>query len=283
MDLKATMRSVLWLLSLAAVLALAACDGSPPAEVLPAPAASLSPEPPSLPTMTPLPPPTVTPFPTATPDGSSLPPAAEEGGETGQVTVLPAPNAGPPSDLELGNVIFRSDFSVGWPTLDQGTIKIGLDGGQYVFEVGPFDGGFITTTAVNQADLYASVEVLPVECPPRGGYGLLFRYNDAGSYYAFTVYCDNTFAVTGRVGGALVGLGVEPGTLPAGLDASSAVVHTVAVLTRGGEFTLYLDGQVVARFTDERLGTGDIALYAASQSGSPARISFDNLEVRAIR
>ncbi len=282
MDLKATICSVLWLLSLAAVLALAACGGSP-AEGLPVPTASLPAEPPLLPTMTPLPPPTVTPFPTATPGGSPLLSAAEEGVEAGQVTALPIPNAGPPADLELGSVIFRSDFGAGWPSIDQGAVRIAPADGQYVFEVGPFDGGFITTTAVNQANLYASVEALPAECPPRGGYGLLFRYNDAGSYYAFTVYCDNTFAVTARMSGAVVALGVEPGALPAGLEASSPVTHTVAVLTRGSEFTLYLDGQVVTRFADERLVTGDIALYATSQSDSPARVSFDNLEVRTIR
>ena len=187
------------------------------------------------------------------------------------------------ADLDLGSPIYQTDFAANWPSISEDTAQIQIDRGQYLFEVGPFDGRFIWTTAVDQPDLFASIEATPSECPPRGGYGLAFRFKDLDNYYLFTVFCDNTYTVVARINGALSGVGLEASALPGGLDAGSVSTHTVGVLTSGSDFSLYLDGQLVTTFSDARLDSGDIAWYAVSQSDTQASIRFDNLEVRAIR
>ena len=263
-----------------------------------------------------LPPPTVTPFPTVTPRAASD--DAEEGaaiaeapaptatGEAGAVveatepspaagTATPAPEpensprpASDASDEGLPGVsqdrmIFAADFYQGWPSVDQATVKIRLEAGRYVFEVGPYDAGLINTTAVNQQDMYVRVEVTPEVCPAGGGYGLLYRFTDTDNYYLLMVSCENRYSVVARVNGAFVGGTLIEGELPSGLDAASQQVHALGLLVQADRHTLYFDDQLLGSFEDAQLGQGDVALYAVSQGSEVLRVAFDNLEVWTVR
>jgi len=176
-----------------------------------------------------------------------------------------------------------ADFSQGWPSIDEATAKIRLAGGRYIFEVGPFDGRFITTTAIDTDDLYAQVEATPESCLEGGGYGLLFRFSDNGNYYLYNVYCNNTYTVIARVNGSLAPSALSHGPLPGSVRVSDAYPNTLGVLTTGDRFTLYLDNQVVASVSDDRHATGDLALYVVSEGANIVRVAFDNLEVWAVR
>jgi hypothetical protein len=261
------------------------------------------------PTATFLPPPTVTPFPTVTPRGPAsmtgtpgmagmgtpnppapTPPNSATSGTATLATLGPATNAptvsapgAPPVPAELGRVLFMADFSQGWPSIDEETAKVAISGGKYVFEVGPFDGRFMSTTTVDEGDLYAQVEVIPQECSQGGGYGLLFRFADEGNYYLFNVYCNNTFTIIARVNGRLAPSPLAHGPLPEEVNASSTTTHTVGVLTVGDEFTLLLDGVTITSVRDTRHVSGDVALYAVSEGENIFKVAFDNLEVWAVR
>jgi len=178
-------------------------------------------------------------------------------------------------------VIFSADFYQGWPSIQDTSAKIYLSNGQYIFEVGPYDGRFIATTAVNRSDLYAQVEATPIECVTNGGYGLMFRFSDAGNYYLLTIFCNNSFSVVSRIGGTFAGGVALTGTLPAGLDAASLTTHTLGVLSRANTHTLYFDGQAIASFSDDRLQQGDVAIYAVSEGSGVLKVAFDNLKVWA--
>lgn len=237
-------------------------------------------------TPTPTPLPTVTPFPTgngvaATTDRSEDSVGEDISETTPSATSLARPTTAPPaaSSASRGRVIYSTDFSQGWPTMDEPTASLGLADGRYVFEVGPFDGRYITTTVVSESVYLAEVDVHPEVCPAKGGFGLLFNYADSANYYAFTVYCDNRLTVVGRQNGALFGVGVEGASLPGGLTASGGGAHLIAVMAKNGAFTLYFDDQVVATFSDDRVPAGDIAVYATSQGGEAVRVGFDNLTV----
>ncbi len=242
-------------------------------------------------TPTPLPPPTVTPFPTVTPRGvagqietpGATPP---ESGVT--ATAMPATAevatstpSGPPIGAALGAVLFQADFSQGWLVIDEQTARVRLSGGQYIFEVGPYDGRYITTTAIDEADYYAEVEVYPEQCGEGGGYGLLFRYLDGANYYQITIYCNNRHSLIGRVNGSLLPSALSHGSLPDNLTADAS--HSIGVMTKGTSLMVFLDGQLLASADDEHLEQGDIALYVVSQSTGVTRVAFDNLEVWAVR
>ncbi len=231
------------------------------------------------PTATFLPPPTVTPFPTAapgrSPDGVPRPPLAASATQTAP---HPAPD-GPPVRLEPGQLIFTTGFDQGWPTIDEATAKIRPAGGAYLFEIGPNALRYLSTTAVDVADMYAQVEVLPESCPSSGGYGLFFRMADAGNYYALTIFCDNRLTVFARSAGALVGDALVDTNLPDGLDAAAPVTHNLSILAEGSSFTVCFDGQAAASFTSDLHARGDVAVYAVSPADDVLRVAFDNLKV----
>lgn len=273
----------------------------------PGPTYALSPA-----TSTPLPPPTVTPFPTrgqdevaaVEPTGENVDVTPEETIEasptptTGaaQQTATPAgsqPTAAPttaptqastgdgfPSGVNVDSRIFYADFYQGWPEIDEATAHLYIAQGQYKFELGPFDARFITTSTVNQADIYTQVDVNPEECVTGGGYGLLFRYIDASNYYLVTLYCDNTFAVVARIGGSVTGGALVSGSLT---GANNPTSHKLGVLSQGSAHTIYFDGQEIGSFDHSVHGQGDVAIYAISQSESVIEVAFDNLEVWSIR
>jgi hypothetical protein len=304
------------LIGLGLAFFLVACRGEPPPALPTATPGPTQPIPTSTPT--PLPPPTVTPFPTRASSGEGVPlpetPPASEGTATpggseqlptSTPTVAPTvgaaepqstPSQGPPPTqaaqageggfppgVAVGPRVFYADFYQGWPSINDETARLYIYGGRYIFEIGPFDARFMATTAVDRRDIYTQVEVAPDTCPTGGGYGLLFRFADAGNYYLVTIFCDNTFSVSAKVGGTIVGGVFADGPLPGGVDATSPVAHKLGVLSQGDAHTLYLDGQTFAEFTDAAHERGDVALYAISQSNAVLQVAFDNLEVWTVR
>ena len=262
------------------------------------PTATLIPtQPVSTNTPTPLPPSTVTPYPTITPqgdvsqldevvaagNGEGVAPTGGSSGSAQSDTPIPTVrvSAGSaqgdvPSSLNLGSPIFTADFTQGWPSVDDSTAKISIINGQYTFTIGPFDGRFFNTSTVDQGDLYAQVDVQILECSEGGVYGLLFRQSDAGNYYAFILFCNNTYSVIARVNGSLISSPIVAGNL-SGSDASG--VHSLGVLAEGNNLTFYVDGQQLASASDQRQTRGDVAMYAASQSTNVMQVAFDNLKV----
>jgi hypothetical protein len=248
-------------------------------------------------TPTPLPPPTVTPYPSVVSDPATILPVegtteitgSPTAGTTIATTKSPQATAGatsattaqPATDLNLDRKIYSADFAQGWPTQNDTTIKMGITNGQYSFAIGPFDAAFRNTGVVNQADLYAKIEVTISECPEKAGYGLRFRLAGNNDAYTFLVFCEGTYSLTGRINGSLLQSPLASGSLPGGTDAQSGI-HTLSILARGNILRIYLDDVLLAEAEDSRLDTGDVALYALSEGVGIIEVAFDNLEVWTI-
>lgn len=278
------------ILPLGLAILLVACSRTPPST--PLPTATLAPTrvPPTA-TPSPLPPPTVTPYPTATPGASpTQEPSSTSGDETPQATALAETAATPSAEpsqtsqgIERGEVILTSDFSRGWPTLEDASAKIYIENGGYVFDLGVNARRYVNTSSLNRDDFLAQVQVTPQACPAGGGYGLFFRFQDEGNYYALTVFCDGRVTVFERAGGRLNTTPLLDASLPDGLSAVGPDTHIVGVAAQGESFTMYFDGQPIGAFTSETHGRGGLAIYAVSAVDSPLRVVFDNLEVWTIR
>jgi hypothetical protein len=254
-----------------------------------------------------LPPPTVTLYPTATArNGQVIAPVAGIAPAPGEVStelptaapvivatsIPPTATASPPptatftptvtivdlpAGASLGDMIYFSDFSAGWPSFNDPTAKISLNNGQYQFEVGPFDGRFLNTTLVKQRNLYAQVEVTPSACADKAGYGMMFRFKDANNYYLLSIFCDSSYTAVAKIAGTVYGM--TNGILPTGIDPTNNQVHTVGVVAREDNYTLYLNKQIIGSFTDPQLKQGDVAIYAVSQGAQVLKASFDNLKI----
>lgn len=207
------------------------------------------------PTDTPIPTPTSSPTPTATPTSIA------------------------PAGVNLGNRLYEADFYQGWPTINESSSHIYLVNGVYLFEIGPNDAGYMTTGTIVIDNFYAAVEVTPRDCVTRGGFGLWFRFADNSNYYAFNIWCDDTYTVTGRDGGIL-NAGLAEGALP---DVLGDETHKIAIAAVGDEFALYYDNTLLDTFEDDAHPEGDVAMFAVSQNTNVISVAFDNLEVWTLR
>jgi hypothetical protein len=294
-------------MALSLLCLLAGCQG-PAAPALPT--ATLLPTQ-AIPTATAtfLPPPTVTPYPsptmrgaegvvpqadalTAAPGAPSTSASVAQGTPIPVATAPPSPSPAPtltptvsfvnlPAGISLGGATYSSDFQTGWPSFNDPTAKIAIRDDQYHFEIGPFDGRYFTTTALNQGNLYAQVEVTPETCPDKTGYGLMFHFEDASNYYLLTIFCDSSYTAVAKVAGSVVALSY--GNLPTDLDPKQEDVHHLGVLAHGNDYTLYLEGQSIGSFNDTQFPKGDVAIYAVSQGNKVLKVSFDNLKVWSVQ
>ncbi len=236
-----------------------------------------------LPTSTPnisptdLPPPTVTPFPAVTPRSEPVTVDAASGeDEDSEGSDEAAPSAsGSPFD---GTILYETNFARGWPNVDDDTADISSSGGEYIWALGPFDARFFTTNGIEAGDSYTQVDVTVEECPPEGGYGLIFRYTSESGYYQFTLFCSGTYSGLARVDGRPSG--GTSGDTP--FDPSEATTRTLGVLADGADITLLVDGDELDRYTDTRFETGDAGVYAISQTGDVINVRFSNMQVYAL-
>jgi hypothetical protein len=273
-------------------LVLTGCNGAATQAILPtatpAPTLALASA-----TPTPLPPPTVTPFPTVTPRGvaelptDSAAPTSDLPGTPAataalQATVAPTTDSSVAGEINKDAVLFQAGFDQGWPSIDDPGVKISIISGQYDFKIGPRDSGFISTSVINTADLYAEVQTVVTACPANSGYGLRFRQQSNGDYYALIVTCANHYSLLARINGTLSKQPLFTGALPVGIDATTGT-HTVGILTRAETFSFYVDGQLVGQTSDTHFTSGDIALYAFTDSDSVIQVAFDNLGVWTVR
>ena len=253
-----------------------------------------------------LPPPTVTAFPTATQRGDSgiAPPPVDGSTATPQpgaaITATPSgPTAIPttaaptatltqppppipiPDGTILGERVFTADFFQGWPPADFPTVKMGIVDGQYVITAGPSDAGVRNSGTVNQKDLVQQIELTLSSCPAQTGFGMRFRQKDSGSYYRISVFCDNTYAAGTVLSGSVTIIG--SGSLPSGVDASTAGKHTLGVAAFNQGLTFYFDGKLVGTASEASLDQGDVAFYAFSQGPQVISVAFDNWQVWSLR
>lgn len=259
-----------------------------------------------LPTSTPnisptdLPPPTVTPFPEVTPRGQTVEVSEESDEEDEQEDETAESNDEASDETEAepeveneeapaapassgspfgGTLLYETNFARGWPDVDDETATISSSGGLYRMELGPFDARFFTTNGIGATNSYTQVEVTPEACPPQGGYGLIFRYQDVSGYYQFTLFCSGTYSGIARVDGRPASGGTN-GDLP--FDAAENTTRTLGILAEGSSFTLFVDGEELDSFSDNRFDAGDVGVAAISQTGEVINVNFGNLQVYSL-
>lgn len=206
---------------------------------------------------------------------------------TATTVPTPAPTLTPtlsfvnlPSGISLANSVYATNFD-GWPSFKDPSAKSSFSGGHYHFDMGPFDGRFLNSTALDAANIYIQLDVTPDSCPDKAGYGVMFHFKDANNYYLLTVFCDNTFTAVSKVAGSVSALSYD--NLPPGLDAKSSDTHHLGVLAHGNDYTMYLEGKPLGSFSDTQFPRGDVAIYAVSQGGKVLKINFESLKVWSVQ
>lgn len=220
---------------------------------------------------------------TTPPGGTTEPPAStdtpgedEEGTptaeltetETGEPTGTATQRATtqPPRDAapDFGAEIYSTDFRTGWvevTSADQGTIRgraTPTDQG-LLFEVEPSWGLWVYTQQDDVSTFYAEVTVAPRECPPgSSAYGLMFQFRDNDNFRAFAVTCSGDYRLYdfSNIGDLTLAMG----ELPAEIDTATGE-HTLGVLARGNQLTVYVDNQQVDSVQVDDMPAGDVGPF----------------------
>lgn len=200
-------------------------------------------------------------------------------------TLTPAPTLSPTPDVlsKLGAMVFTDDFSVnrGWPLGEAATGGTSLQNERLVVAVRQSRQFRIAARdEPHLADFYAEVQLRTELCSSGDEFGILFRMNDLGEHYRYTLSCEGTIRVR-RVlldgSRALVPPEVSPAAFP-----GAPALNQIAVWALADRFRLFVNGVEILQARDGSLTSGRLGFYVRAGRDGQTTVSFDDLLVREI-
>jgi len=173
-----------------------------------------------------------------------------------------------------------------WPTGEDQEASLArilwtLDQGRYRWQAQAIQ-GFVwwAYPEMEQAgDFYLAVDVQQVDGPLSGEAGLIFRLNELDEYYLYEIDAQGNFAVFIRLQD-----GWE--TLYDWSESKAILADSpnrLAIVARGSQLFFFINEQLVASLTDERLTSGKAGvLIGLSNEGDRGVWEFDNFELRRL-
>jgi serine/threonine-protein kinase len=135
-----------------------------------------------------------------------------------------------------------------------------------------------TPDPVSLADFTVAAEAQMVSGPENGAYGIVFREDDDGNYYYFSISETGAYAFLLRYAGEWITLVDWTDThviRPGG-------VNRLEVRAQGSHFVFLVNDHIVAEADDDALTEGSLGLsIELYDAGDEAVFEFDNFEVRA--
>jgi hypothetical protein len=200
-------------------------------------------------------------------------------------TLTPAPTLSPTPDVlsDLGAVLLTDDFSAnrGWPLGEAATGATSLQNNRLVVAVRQSrQFRMAVRDEPTLDDFYAEIQMRTELCSSGDEFGILFRMNDLGEHYRYTLSCEGTIRVR-RVlvdgSRALVSPEVSPAAFP-----GAPALNQIAVWALADRFRLFLNGVEILQARDGSLGPGRLGFYVRAGRDGQTTVSFDDLLVRAI-
>jgi hypothetical protein len=199
--------------------------------------------------------------------GTSTPPASADVVHTWPVRLLDT------FDAE-GN-----DWLVGPYKDDFGSVNRSITSGKYRWEANTTQGRLwrVNYTNATVSDSYLAVDVLVVTGDANTRYGLVAR-EDGQNYYYFDAGKDGKFAFYLRFD--------DQWTTLVDVTSSGSIetngLNRLALLAQGDQFTLFINGQLVAQATDSHIRQGLTGIAVNLTGKTPKGVyEFDNFELRA--
>jgi hypothetical protein len=172
------------------------------------------------------------------------------------------------------------DSGSGWGEESQDAFDRGYHQGEYFIEVYEPDWFVWANPGRRFTDVVAEVDARWVSGSPAGHFGLLCRYRAPGDFYYFAVTGDGYYAIL-RVEDGEAEVVTGDGFLPSPAVRTGEATNHIRAVCRGEDLALYVNGEELARATDDVLRRGDVGLGAGSGSERSIRVHFDNLVVTA--
>ena len=186
-------------------------------------------------------------------------------------------------------LVFSDDFSSpGWSEFTRDDFTTNYADGAYELSVLP--GGFSTAFGLNPSvgpleDFYFQIETLAYG-PADNGYGIRFREQEAG-FYEFSISSGGTdsngepissggtFSIDKFAAGSVERI-VPFKTETPSIVQGDGELNVLGVLALGPEISWYINGQMVASFSDPDLPGGTVSLRVSPYFEEGSRTLFDN-------
>lgn len=185
--------------------------------------------------------------------------------------------------VEGGELLLRDRFGnpdSGWGRESRSTFDRGYQDGEYFIEV--YEPDWLAWARPNERfeDVEIEVEARQVAGAADGNFGVLCRFRAPDNFYYFAISDDGYYAIM-RVedGDAEVLSGA--GMLPSAAIQTGGAVNTIRAVCEGNELMLYVNGERVARVSDDAFRRGDVGLAVGAGPAGAIRVHFDNLTVTA--
>lgn len=169
------------------------------------------------------------------------------------------------------------DVCSGWWIDSTEAYQFGYQSGEFFFAIDEPGHYAVSSPGLSFTDMTVQVTARQIQRAAGSSWGVVCRYQDAGSYYAFEIRDDGAYTIYARVSGEIVPLQDWTST-NMGLGGES-VDRTLAASCIGDRLTFDLDGELLAEVFDSRYAVGDIGLTASTDQQAGARVVFDDLSV----
>jgi hypothetical protein len=173
-----------------------------------------------------------------------------------------------------------ADPSTGWDTWSTSNSVIGYENGKYAIEVLNTDQLSWGNAFQSFDDFVIEVDTSKVAGPDDGGFGIVLRYVDMDNFYYFVVTADGQYRFSYYLNNSRTD--IIDWTASDAINKGNAL-NKLGVACKGNHFILSINGTVVEDFTDDTFTSGDIGLLATSNTAAGVKVTFDNLNVWAVK
>lgn len=175
---------------------------------------------------------------------------------------------------------FSNATSMVWNTSNSPSARKWINDGRYHILVECPD--YQTCVVANGpqfANFRLDVDTFVGSCPADNEYGILFRFAQGDSCYAFTISADGYVKLSKRLNGAWLTLVPRKRCYMVNLGQAS---NHLTVVANGCLLSCYVNGGKVIEVTDDSCACGRIGLVAVANQYPGFQIAFDNVTVRSL-
>ncbi|MHB1357513.1 MAG: hypothetical protein ACYCZF_16210 [Anaerolineae bacterium] len=174
-----------------------------------------------------------------------------------------------------------ADSSTGWDEWDSsGKSRAAYEDGKYVLEIFAVNRMIWGNGYQDFDDFVMEVETTKLGGPDDNGFGIVFRYVDSANFYVFKASSDGQYAFGYYLDDEWTE--VVPWSLTDTVIQGEST-NKLSVACKGNHYILSINGKVVEDLTDDTFSSGDIGVMAASRSEAGVKVTFDNVNVWAVK
>ena len=175
-----------------------------------------------------------------------------------------------------------NDTACGWDEYEEDQASAGYRGSEYFVAVHQPNTSAVAIPGANFSNVSIQAEVRLEQGSTDNNFGLLCRYQDLDSFYAFLVSSDGYYAIASITNGGPYKILSGDGThlMPSeAIQTEPGTSNEIHAVCAGTSLTLYVNGQQLTSVTDSAIGFGKVGMIVGAGKDPPAHVAFDNVLV----